>query len=165
MTDRENYPPDHDITDYTGQNESGPADSEPKLSRRQILALPIIAAAPNLTEAAKDAGISEATLRRWRQDEHFNAELDRLTAEIAQATRQGLKDIMFQGFSVFTDLMKDPDPAVRFRAARAAITMGMRVCEADNLSQGSPEPRGCLLAQVVSPTISTERKALEIQSG
>ena len=57
---------------------------------------------------------------------------------------------MLQGLSVVTDLMEDPDPAVRLRAARAAITMGMRVCEADNFRRGNPEPRGCLLGQAMN---------------
>ena len=61
------------------KNSTEEEGKEPKLSRRQTLALPILAAAPNLTQAAKDAGISEATLRRWRRDEHFRTEMDRLT--------------------------------------------------------------------------------------
>ena len=155
MTNANSEPAHQDSTEEYGPPQD---ETEPKLSHRQILALPVIAAAPNLTEAAKDAGISEATLRRWRQDAHFNAELDRLTAEIAETTRQGLTDIVLQGLSVVADLMEDPDHAVRLRAARAAIMMGMRVCEADNLSQGDPEPRGCLLAQAVFPPSQRREK-------
>ena len=148
MDSSEGNPLHHETTGSAEKEEIEP--EQVRLSSRQMLALPIIAAAPNLTEAAKDAGISEKTLRRWRQDEHFRAELDRLTAEIAETTRQGLRDIMLQGLSVVTDLMEDSDPAVRLRAARAAITMGMRVCEADNLRRGDPEPRGCLLGQAMN---------------
>ena len=133
MTDPEYNHLDHDFTDSTVQNESQLKETEPKLSRRQALALPIIAAAPNLTEAAKDAGISEKTLRRWRQDEHFRSELDRLTAEIAETTRQGLMDITMQGFRVIKELMEDTDPQVRLRAARAAVIFGIQVCKAEDL--------------------------------
>ena len=157
MTNANSEPQDQDFTEEYGPPRDE-TELKPKLSHRQILALPVIAAAPNLTEAAKDAGISEATLRRWRQDAHFNAELDRLTAEIAETTRQGLTDIVLQGLIVVADLMEDPDPAMRLRAARAAITMGMQVCEADNLSQGDPEPRGCLLAQAVFPPSQRREK-------
>ena len=136
MSDCESYPSDHDTTDSTGRNESGPDDTEPKLSRRLILVLPILAAAPNLTEAAKEAGISEATLRRWRQDEHFKAEMDRLTNEISEPTRNGLIELMTQAFSVVRELMEDPDPAVRLRAARATIIYGIQVCRAEDLRRG-----------------------------
>ena len=98
-----------------------------------MLALPTIAASPNLTQAAKEAGINEATLRHWRLDEHFRAELNRLTAEIAETTRQGLMDITIQGFSMIKELMEDPDPMVRLRAVRAAVIYGIQVCKAEDL--------------------------------
>ena len=56
------------MTNATSEpEEHGPLSEEtgPKLSRRQIIALPILAAAPNLTEGSREAGISDATLRRW----------------------------------------------------------------------------------------------------
>ena len=52
MTDPDSNPPDHEPTDSDGQNEPGGEETEPKLSRRQMLALPILAAAPNLTQAS-----------------------------------------------------------------------------------------------------------------
>jgi len=126
MTEPEGKLIDHEPA---GQEEAAQEETGRELSRRQMLTLPIIAAAPNLTQAAKEAGISEATLRRWRRDEHFRAELDRLTAEIADTTRQGLKDLTLQGFRVIRELMQDPDPEVRLRAARAAIIVGIRVVD------------------------------------
>ena len=41
--------------------ENGANTKQSQLTRRQILALPILAAAPNMTQAARDAGISEST--------------------------------------------------------------------------------------------------------
>ncbi len=83
------------------------------------LALPILAAAPNMTQAARESGISESILRRWRQNEHFRYELDRLTSETADLTRQLLEGMTRQSTQVISDLMQDPDPMVRLRAARA----------------------------------------------
>ena len=135
MTDPDEEPLARETTDSTEQN-----TTEPKLSRRQTLALPILAAAPNLTEGAKEAGISEATLRRWRRDEHFRGEMDRLTHEIAETTRQGLKDLVTQGITVIRELMEDPDPMVRFRAARAAIVYGIQVCKAEDMRREDKSP-------------------------
>ena len=67
-------PPEHNPLTPNEQDESRQNDTDPQLSRltrRQILALPILSAAPNMTLAAHDAGISESTLYRWLQDENF----------------------------------------------------------------------------------------------
>ena len=154
MTDSENHePPDPNDHNQPGQNEA------PRLTRRQVLALPTLAVAPNLTQAARDAGISESTLRRWLQEEHFRAELDRLTHEIAETTRQGLKDLMLQSFSVIKELMEDPDPTVRLRAARAAVILGIQVCKVEDLRQ---EKKGSGESSSGQPD---ERKNQGIQTG
>ena len=135
MTDPDGEPLARDTPDSTDQE-----TTRAKLSRRQMLALPILASAPNLTEAAKEAGISEATLRRWRRDEHFRAEMDRLTHEIAETTHRGLKDLLTQSFRVVSELMEHPDPMVRFRAARAAIMYGIQVCKAEDMRREYKTP-------------------------
>ena len=106
----------------TGQPQANYIKSH--LTRRQILALPILAAAPNTTEAARESGISESTLRRWRRNEHFRSELERLTSETADLTRQLLESLTRQSGQVLSDLMQDPDPMVRLRAARAVAVHG-----------------------------------------
>ena len=130
------------MTDTTTEpEEHGPSEDEtgPKLTRRQIMALPILAAAPNLTEGAKEAGISDATLYRWRQDEDFRAEMDRLTHEIAETTREGLNELLHHSFRVIGEMLKDPDPMVRLRAAQATIILGIQVCKAEEYRQGIPD--------------------------
>ena len=141
MDNSESIPLHHETTNPAEQEEREP--QQVKLSPKQMLALPIIAASPNLTQGARDAGISGSTLRRWRRDEHFRAEMDRLTAEIAETTRQGLKDITLQGFapvylnafpqlsqtpgfSVIKELMEDSDPMVRLRAAAETTRQGLK---------------------------------------
>ena len=156
MTNANSEPQDQDFTEEYGPPQD---ETELKLSHRQTLALPILAAAPNLTEGAKEAGISEATLRRWRQDEHFRTEMDRLTHEIAETTRQGLKDLVTQGFRVIRELMEDPDPTVRFRAARAAIVYGIQVCKAEELRQADQNSSGS------TPEQAEGRKDQETQTG
>ncbi len=109
---------------------NGASTKQSQLTRRQMLALPILASAPSMTQAAREAGISESTLYRWRQNEHFRKELQRLTAETADLTRQEMESLTRQSSQVLSDLMQDPDPMVRLRAARAVAVMGVQVSEA-----------------------------------
>ena len=111
-------------------HQAGAEPGSPRLTRRQVLALPIIAAAPNLTQGARNAGINESTLRRWRREEHFSRELDRLTRETADLTQQQLESLTLQSGQVLADLMQDSDPMVRLRAARAVAALGIQVSEA-----------------------------------
>ena len=123
----------HESPDPAQKREPAENGTDIKLShltRRQVLALPILAASPNMSQAARDAGISDSTLYRWRRDEHFWNELQRLTAEIADLTRQELETLTRQSSQVLSDLMQDPDPMVRLRAARAVAAMGVQVSKA-----------------------------------
>ena len=125
--------PDQESPDPEERREpagNGASIKQSQLTRRQMLALPILAAAPNMTQAAREAGISESTLYRWRQNEHFRNELQRLTAETADLTRQEMESLTRQSSQVLSDLMQDPDPMVRLRAARAVAVMGAQVSEA-----------------------------------
>ena len=103
-----------------------------RLTPRQILALPILATTPSRTQAARETGISESTLYRWLQDENFRDELGRLTAEAAERTRQELEELTHQSIKVLRELMEDPDPMVRLRAARAVAVMGLRATCTDS---------------------------------
>ena len=125
------------LAEQRGSELNGTHVPPSRLTRRQILALPIIAAAPNMTQAAREAGISESTLHRWRRDEHFLDELNRQSAEIAGHTRHEIKNLITRSLQVLAELMEDPDPIVRLRAARAIASMGLRVADADN---GHPVP-------------------------
>ena len=69
--------------------------------------------------------------------------MNRLTHEIAETTREELKDLIQHGIKVINELMEDPDPMVRFRAARAAIVYGIQVCKAEDLRRGEKAQGAC----------------------
>ena len=121
-------------------NQDGTDPGRPRLSSRQLLALPILAVAPNRRQAALEAGVSEATLYRWLRNERFRTELDRLTAQAAEFTRSEIESLTRHSFIVLTDLMGDPDPAVRLRASRTVAAMGIQICEADALRRDNQHP-------------------------
>lgn len=88
------------------------------LSFRQRAALPAIAAAPFLSQAARTAGIDENTLRRWLREPLFSDRLAAFRQQSVIIARDELKALARRGMSVFADAMEDPDPAIRIRAAR-----------------------------------------------
>lgn len=115
--------------DATGRDEPRQNGAEIPLSRfstRQILALPILAVTPSRQQAAVDIGVNERTLRRWLHDEHFRAELNRLTEEAAEFTRQEFQDLTRKSFKALNELTEDPNPDVRLRASLFIAFMGSR---------------------------------------
>ena len=68
--------------------------------------------------------------------------MDRLTHEIAETTRQGLQSLIVGGLDTINNMMKDPDPMVRRRAAQVAVILGIRVCNAEEYRLGSQTAQG-----------------------
>ena len=99
----------------------------PHLSLRQRLVLPTLAIAPAMTEAARQAGVSRSSLHRWLQNENFRNELHERTAEAAELTRHELESLTRKSCNTLTQLMEDPDPVVRLRAARTVAVLGVQV--------------------------------------
>ena len=64
-----------------------------ELTFRQQAALPRIALARSLAQAARDTGVAERTLRRWLEDPSFRQELDRLRQESYDLARQVMKGL------------------------------------------------------------------------
>ena len=108
---------------------------KPVLTPRQKTVLPIMAAVPTVAKAARISGVTERTLYRWMQDEAFREELARLRQEFAGLARQALQGMMLQGLSVLADSMDDSDKALRFRAARSALSFALQSAEIDKLRE------------------------------
>ena len=99
------------------------------LSTRQVGALPVIAAAPTTAQAARNARVSEATIRRWKQDPTFVQQLEFHRRELAdEATKQSL-GLILEGITVLAEAMKDDDKTLRIRAARYALLHGLQINE------------------------------------
>ena len=116
-----------EMTENAGENKKS------GLSFRQESALPAIAAAPSIAQAARDARISERTLRRWLDDEDFREEVINLRQESAQLARQELQGLMLTGLSVLASAMQSPDEPTRIRAARYVVSFGIQIGEAEQL--------------------------------
>ena len=106
-----------------------PNDQGPKLSVRQRAALPIIAAASSAKEAAHNSNVSLRTLQRWLEDDEFREALEEIHRQAAELASVQLQSLMLQGVTIISQAMKDSDPAIRLRAAQAAIVYGAKLGE------------------------------------
>ena len=102
-----------------GQGPSGGADA---LSPRQLSALPVVALSPSIAQAAQASGVGRSTLNRWMNDPAFRSEIVRVRQEAADLARQEMQGMMLRAASVINHALDDPDPAIRLRAARYALT-------------------------------------------
>ena len=97
------------------------------LSSRQQGALPVIAVAPTVAQAARDCRLSESTIRRWLRDPAFAEELDLLRREYADQISQQSLGLLLRGMNVLAESMEDPDPNLRLRATRYAMSFAVHL--------------------------------------
>ena len=109
------------------------------LTFRQQAALPVIAASPSLSQAARNAGIDDNTLRRWLREPLFADRLASFRQQYAVIAREELNAIARRGMAVFSEAMSDPDPAIRVRAARYAVSYTVQFAEIQNLTASIEE--------------------------
>ncbi len=105
------------------------------LTFRQQAALPIVANSPTIAQAARASGVGESTLRRWLSEPAFSDQLAVMRRESAQLARQELNGLLPQCASVFAEAMQGPDPTLRVRAARYALSFILRMGEMERLSE------------------------------
>ena len=114
------------------------------LTSRQQGALPVIAAAPTIAQAARDCRVSESTLRRWLRDPAFAEELDLLREEYSEQVSQQCLGLILRGMNVLAECMDDPDRALRLRATRYAMTFAAHLHESVKLNADIQEMRESL---------------------
>jgi hypothetical protein len=81
---------------------------------------------------ADHCGVHRVTVTRWRlYNPAFRAELSRRRQEIAGATADGFRQLAQDALVVMSKLLEDPNPSVRFRAARSVLAMTPRFAPPD----------------------------------
>jgi len=88
-------------------------ESDTKLKRSQIQALPVLAASPNYTQAARTLGVSTETIYAWLKDAQFKKELDRLRNEIVEDSVAKMKGYTSKAVDTLGLLLEDVNPAIR----------------------------------------------------
>ncbi len=97
------------------------------LSPRQQVALPYIASEPTVSEGARAAGIARMTLTRWMRDPVFREELERVRRNIAEFAYNALEGLTLKSVVRLQQLLDDPDPNVRQRALKTALSLSLNV--------------------------------------
>ena len=116
---------------HNGTENSESADID--LTDRQVAALPYLTASTSVSEGARLADIGRATLHRWMHDDDFRRTLERLRSDAADLARTELRGLMLKGAFVLAEAMEDTSPAVRVRAAQAALSLGLKAIDLKEL--------------------------------
>ena len=111
------------------QNGTDFPETTPDLTDTQLAALPYLVASPTLAQGARLADIGRTTLYRWMNDHEFRTTLERLRGEAAELAHTELRGLMLKGVLVLAEAMEDPSPNVRVRAARAAVSVGLKAID------------------------------------
>ena len=114
---------------------NGPQNKKPDLTTRQRIALPILASAPSVAEAARLSKVGRRTLHRWLQDDDFRDELAQLHRQSAELVRTQLQNLTLQAILVLGDSLEDPSADIRIRAARTALSFSARLNDIHKLEQ------------------------------
>ncbi|WP_169973119.1 hypothetical protein [Tautonia rosea] len=82
------------------------------------------AARSDVSEAARIAGVDEATFRRWLDSNaEINAEINRARLERASRLRAEVRELASEAMASLRELVSDPNtpPAIRLRASLAVL--------------------------------------------
>ena len=105
------------------------------LTPRQQAVLPILALSPSIAHAARQSGVSDRTLRRWLDDPAFREQLSQIHKETYELARKQLQALVPHFISVLAaEAIENPDPTIRIRAARYALSCAVKFCETDKLA-------------------------------
>lgn len=90
-----------------------------------------------LDAAARAAGVSARTARRWRQEPGFQAALDGAQAAVIDELAGRLMATLPQAESTYLQLMQDTSqaPGVRLRAAGGLVELTLRLFELRTLER------------------------------
>ncbi len=106
---------------------NGSKNKKSNLHVRQKETIPILASAASITEAARLSNISRRTLTRWLGDEDFRSRVAEFQQQAAELARVRLDGLALHAISVLADTLHDPNPALRFRAARDTIRFSTEI--------------------------------------
>ena len=128
-----------------------PSSIDPRLTAKQRLALPSIAAAPTLTDAARLAGIERRTIYRWLEQEPFRQELVRLRSATASIATGELQAAMLHSISVLVDCTRSSNEYIRLRASRQLISLGLKFGDLQQLAARVQDLRAAADLQLKIP--------------
>ena len=112
-------------------------DNTSKKDRKKELALSALLTEPTIQQAAKVAGISEATLWRWLKEHDFAEAYRELKREAVSQAVTRLQQISCQAVETLKKVMNNEEsPAsVRVSAAKTIIEMAVKAVELEDIEK------------------------------
>ena len=110
-------------------------DEKPKLSRRQLKAIPFLVGSPTYTQGCVKAKINKATLYKWLKQPEFKCELDRQRSEIVEAAFGMIAQNIEKAISTLVGLLDTGDDRVKRLTANDIIGHFLKHKELDDLEE------------------------------
>ncbi len=108
---------------------------KPKLTARQLKAIPHIVSSPTYTESCKEAKINKTTLYKWLKEPEFKAELDRQRDEVAAEAFGVLSQGLTKAVETLVGLLDNKDDRLKRLAAKDVIDFIIRHKENEDLDE------------------------------
>jgi hypothetical protein len=109
--------------------------AETRRNARQERVALLIAAGRTVKDAAAEAGAGERTVYAWLADTGFRALVAELRGRLLDRAVGALTDAASQAAAVLRDLLTDPSPQIRLRAALGILDAAVRTREHAELAR------------------------------
>lgn len=107
------------------------------MTPNQERALAALLSCPTVRDAAEAAGLTESTLRRYRQNPEFAAEYKKRCAAMLESATDKAKSSLPPAVERLSSIVMDDgqQPREQIAAARAVLEYGLRLVEANDFEQ------------------------------
>jgi hypothetical protein len=106
-------------------------DRSRDLTPKQQLAVSVLLATGSTAKAAEAAGVGERQLRRWRATPEFLDALRTAGRRSADEATSHLLAAQLEAVTTLRQMLRTGTPAVRVRAARALLELGLKVADGE----------------------------------
>jgi hypothetical protein len=107
------------------------SDRAVNLTPRQQRAVTLLIATGDPTATARSIGVSDVTLRRWRRSPVFAEALKDAGRQSAAEATSVLLSTQMAAVNSLREAVETGSPAVKVRAARAILELGIKISEND----------------------------------
>jgi transposase-like protein len=102
---------------------------------KDVLLAMALAAGASASDAARQLEVSISTVKRRLADPDFRRFVADLRAEMLARALGRVTDNMTRAADTLAGLLDDQNPAIRIRAARALLTLGLRLHDAIDVTE------------------------------
>lgn len=113
------------------------SETEKELTPKQVQAVTALLSERSIAAAARQAGVSVATLYRWFDDPVFGKRLTAAEGQAIDAAARSLVGMAEQALGTVASVLDDPaaHPATKLRAAEVVLNNLLKMVELRNLEK------------------------------